>query len=505
MKTANESAQGPIATTTLGRVRGSWVTEEVMRFTHIPYARPPVGELRFKPTVPAEPWQGVRDATTHGPSCIQPIDEVEENSLLEQSEDCLWLCVWTRGLDDAKRPVMVFIHGGGYIGGGAGADGYDGTQFAQRGDVVLVSIQYRLGLTGWLDLEPLGGEAYRHSKNAGQFDQLEALKWIKANCANFGGNPENITIFGESAGGASVLSLMVLPSAKGLFNKVIAQSGTFDYHRTRERCDRTTRRFTDVANVSSIAEVQAMNETQLFDVVTELSAEATFWDDWQFGPVYDGEILPVDPYQYIGGGNTSDVRVMHGATSDEYHYWLLYLPELMRRHPREKLGAFIVDILGITDEQLDQLYQLESRLYPERSESDRYIDLTSWMFFRYPHSRLSECQGQHAPVWQYLFRWVNPNAEELGAHHGIEVDFVFHLPEAFEGTEAPIRMMDQIQDAWISFARNGDPNHESLPHWPAYDPSTRPSMVFDRDIGVEHDVDRQMCLAFEALGLRYGF
>jgi para-nitrobenzyl esterase len=504
MEHTNSDARGLIATTTLGKIRGTQVTKDVMRFSHIPYAKPPVGELRFKPTVPAQPWSGVRDGTTHGPSCIQPIDEVEENSLLEQSEDCLWLCIWTRGLDSERRPVMVYIHGGGYIGGGAGAGGYDGTKFAARGDVVLVSIQYRLGLTGWLDLESLGGEAYRHSKNAGQFDQLEALKWIKANCANFGGDPENITIFGESAGGASVLSLMVMPAAKGLFNKVIAQSGTFDYHRTTERCEKTTRRFMEIAKVSSIEEVQVMSKAQLFDMVTALYAEATFWGDWLFGPVYDGETLPEDPYEYIRAGNTSKFRVMHGATANEYHYWLLYFPELMRRHPRRELGTYIKDILDITSEQLDQLYELETRLYPERTESDRYIDLASWMFFRYPHFRLSEAQSQHAPVWQYLFRWVNPNAKE-GASHGIEVDFVFHHPESFEGGEPPIQLMDQIQDAWIAFARNGDPNHENLLHWPAYDQSTRPSVVFDKDIGVEQKVDHEMCLAFEALGIRYGF
>jgi para-nitrobenzyl esterase len=496
-----------IASTTCGKVQGKKVSQEVLRFSHIPYARAPLGEFRFMPPAAMKPWEGVRDGREHGPSSIQALDEVEANSLRAQSEDCLWLSIWTQGLDAGKRPVMVFIHGGGFIGGGAGADIYDGSIFAERGDVVLVSIQYRVGIAGWLDLEALGGDAYKHSKNHGLLDQLEALRWIHDNIANFGGDPNNVTIFGESAGSSSVLSLMVMPAAKGLFHQVIGQSCTFDYHCTAERCLETTTRFLTTAGVSSIEQVLAMNESQIRDVMTAMGEATTYWSDWLFGPVYDGDVLPKDPYAYIRAGNTADIPVIHGTTSDEYRLWLLYFGEEMRKHPRQELGMFAKDILGITESQLDRLIQMQTELHPDRSEFDQYIDIVNWMYFRYPHSRLSAIQSPHAPVWQYLFTWANPNLPDLGAYHGVEMDFVFHLSgaESFSGLEPPVQLMDRVQDAWIHFARSGDPNHENLPRWPQYDASNKPTMIFAEDAGSTDNIDEEMRLAFEALGASYGF
>ncbi len=509
----NNKYHNPVVTTTSGRVRGRRVSDRVMRFTHIPYARAPLGEFRFLAPGSAVKWEGVRDGTEHGPSCIQPYDEVEANSLLEQSEDCLWLSIWTQGLDDRKRPVMVFIHGGGFIGGGAGADFYDGTQFSERGDVVLVSIQYRVGITGWLDLEELGGEAYRNSKNNGLLDQLEALRWINANISNFGGDPDNITIFGESAGSSSVLTLMVMPAAKGLFQKVIGQSCTFDYHRTAERCRNTTRKFLQITNISRIDKVLELKSSQIVDVLTRMSEESPYPSDWLFGPIFDGDILPNDPYAYIREGNTADIPVMHGTTADEYQLWLLYSGDQIRKDPRKELGRFVQEIVRITDDQLDRLVEIQKSLYPQRSEIEQYLDITSWMFFRYPHSRLSAVQSPQAPVWQYLFTWKSPNHTDLGAYHGIEMDFVFHHPAGrqirdtsiFKGIDPPIQLIDQVQDAWLAFARNGDPNHKGLPHWPRYQDTDRPTMIFGENCGAKDNINPEMLEGFEAFGTNYGF
>ena len=512
-KENNNEVEYPVVTTTSGRVQGRRVTDRVMRFTHIPYARAPLGEFRFLAPGPAVKWEGVRNGREHGPSCIQAIDEVEANSLLEQSEDCLWLSIWTQGLDVQKRPVMVFIHGGGFIGGGAGADIYDGTQFSDRGDVVLVSIQYRVGITGWLDLEDLGGELYRNSKNNGLLDQLEALRWINENISNFGGDSNNITIFGESAGSSSVLSLMVMPAAKGLFQKVIGQSCTFDYHRTAERCRNTTKKFLEITNISSIDEVLALKSSQIVEVMTRMFDESTFLADWLFGPVFDGELLPIDPYAYIREGNTADIPVMHGTTADEYQLWLLYFGDQIRNEPRKELGGFVKEVVSITADQLDRLIEIQTSLYPDRSESEKYLDITSWMFFRYPHSRLSAVQSPHAPVWQYLFNWKSPNHPDLGAFHGIEIDFVFHHhagqqiwgTEIFKGINPPTQLIDQVHDAWLSFARNSDPNHKGLPHWPRYRDADKPTMIFGENSGVKDNIDPEMLEGFEALGINYGF
>ena len=198
--------------TSHGQIKGKKITENVLRFTGIPFAKPPVGELRFKAPVEPVPMTDTKECTEFGPASIQPLDDVETASAGPQSEDCLSLNIWTQGLDDnKKRPVMVWIHGGGFFTGGANDPIYDGTQLAERGDVVLVSIQYRLGALGFLYLDELGGETFSNSKNNGMLDQVAALKWIKNNIQNFGGDPDNVTIFGESAGGASVSLLMVMP------------------------------------------------------------------------------------------------------------------------------------------------------------------------------------------------------------------------------------------------------------------------------------------------------
>ncbi len=225
-----------IANTNGGQIRGLKIKGNVLRFTGIPYAKQPVGALRFKAPVDPEPWIEIKDTTEFGPVSIQPYDEGEAVSKGSQSEDCLLLNIWTQGLDDnKKRPVMVWIHGGGFFTGSTTGPLYNGTFFAERGDVVLVSIQYRLGALGWLYLDELGGKEFRYSKNNGLLDQVAALKWVKNNIKNFGGDSDNITIFGESVGGTSVATLMVTPAAKGLFNKAIVQSGTFHHCRTQKK------------------------------------------------------------------------------------------------------------------------------------------------------------------------------------------------------------------------------------------------------------------------------
>lgn len=480
-----------IANTHCGKIEGIKVKENVLRFTRIPYAKPPVGELRFKAPVEPEPWTEIKDTTEFGPASIQPYDEVETASHGPQSEDCLLLNIWTQGLDDRKkRPVMVWIHGGGFFTGGTNDPKYNGTYFAERGDVVLVSIQYRLGALGWLCLDELGGKEFRHSKNNGLLDQIAALKWVKDNIENFGGDPDNITIFGESAGGSSVTTLMVMPAAKGLFSKVIAQSGTFNYSRTRERGRRYTKKFIGACGVDDLNGLMNLSEEKIRSAMAEISEEATFMSDWMFGPVFDGDLLPENPFAYIAKGNTSDILLMHGSTKEEYHYWLYYLPELMRDTPREAMLDLYKDGFGLSDDQIDQLYQSLKEYYPHKSKSDKYIDIATWGFFRYPHSRLSEAQSQHGPVWEYLFEWSSPIDPEKGACHGIELPFVFYMEEdEVFGGNPPITMLEQVQNAWISFARNGDPNHSDLPVWPQYNKKDTPKMVFNVNPRVENDPD----------------
>ena len=481
-----------IANTNCGKIRGLKVKENVFRFTGIPYAKPPVGALRFKAPVDPEPWTGIKDTTEFGPVSIQPYDEGEAVSMGPQSENCLLLNIWTQGLDDNKnRPVMVWIHGGGFFTGGTNDPWYDGTLFAERGDVVLVSIQYRLGALGWLYLDELGEKEFSSSKNNGLLDQVAALKWVKNNIENFGGDPDNITIFGESVGSSSVSVLMVTPAAKGLFNKVIAQSGTFHHSRTHKKRGPHYRKvFMDACGVDDINGLMNLSEEQIRSAMYEVTEEATFMADRMFMPTFDGDVLPEDPYDYIAEGNTSEILLMHGSNKEEYHYWLNYYRESMRNTPREAMMGLYKHVFRLSDDQIDELYQCLTDYYPHKSESDKYIDIATWGHFRSTHARLSAAQSQHSPTWEYLFEWSSPINPEMGAYHAIELPFVFYIKEEeMFGGDPPITLIEQVQNAWIGFSRNGDPNHSGLPEWPQYNEKEKPKMVFNVNPRVENDPD----------------
>ena len=488
-----------VAETTSGPVAGVRVAPGAVRFAGIPYARAPVGGLRFLPPQPPEPWREVRDARGFGPSAIQPLDAHEPASLVAQAEDCLRVNVWTPGVDAARRPVMVFIHGGGYYGGGTHDASYDGARFAERGDVVLVTIQYRLGALGWLDLESLGGAAYRQSKNAGLLDQRLALAWVRDNVARFGGDSGNVTIFGESAGSSSVTTLLLLPEARGLFHKVIAQSCTFEYRSSTPRARQTAREFLARAGVSDLEGLVALSADAVREATDALTREAELGSDWLFGPVFDGELLPEDPYASIAAGSTRGIRLLHGTTADEYHYWLLYFRERMQQQPRESLGRLLTQEIGVPAAALPALLELLEELDPGGAEFERYVRAATLEFFRWPHARLAEAQSRHAPTWLYRFDWSNPAAPELGAYHGLELPFVFHNLSDEGLVDVPEALGDRMQDAWVAFARHGDPNHPGLPHWPAFDPERSELLIFDASPRLAPDPERALRARWDAI------
>ncbi len=488
-----------VVETTGGRVAGLRVAPGAMRFAGIPYARAPVGALRFQPPQPPEPWRDVRDARAFGPSAIQPLDAHEPASLVVQGEDCLRVNVWTPGLDAARRPVLLFIHGGGYFGGGTDDATYDGARFAERGDVVLVTIQYRLGALGWLDLESLGGAAYRQSKNVGLLDQQFALRWVRDNVARFGGDPGNVTIFGESAGGSSVTTLLVLPAARGLFHKVIAQSGTFEYRRSAERARQTTRDFLARAGVRDLDGLVALSPDAVREATDALAQEAELRADWLFGPVFDGELLPEDPYASIAAGGTRGVPLLHGTTADEYHYWLLYFRDLMQRQPRASLGRLLTEAIGVPEAALPALLELLEEFEPASAEFERYVRAATLEYFRWPHARLAQAQGRHAPTWLYRFAWSNPACPELGAYHGLELPFVFHNLSGQGLVDAPEALGDRMQDSWIAFARHGDPNHPGIPRWPAFDAERSELLIFEASPRLAPDPERELRARWDAL------
>jgi len=233
-----------------------------------------------------------------------------------------------------------------------------------------------------------------------------------------------------------------------------------------------------------------LSEEQIRSATYEVTEAATFMADRMFMPVFDGDVLPEDPYDYIAEGNTSDILLMHGSTKDEYHYWLKYYEESMRNTPREAMLGLYKHVYRLTDAEIDELYEYHSDYDPEKSESDNYIDMATWGHFRSTHARLSASQSQHSPTWEYLFEWSSPVDPEMGSYHAIEIPFVFYIKDKeIFGDNPPIALIEQVQNAWINFARNGDPNHSDLPVWPQYNEKEKPKMVFNVKPGVENDPD----------------
>lgn len=300
--------------TSTGVVAGVVKDEDLSIFKGIPYGKPAKGTLRFAPPQGVDPWKGVFHATRFGSSCPQLPDPGEAASKLPQDEDCLTVNIWTPHADSSKRPVIVYLHGGAFNYGGSADPAYDGSAFVKRGNIVFASINYRVGAFGFLNLVDFGPD-FTDSVNLGLQDQVLGLKWIKENIAHFGGDPDNITIMGESAGSVSVSILMTLPQARGLFHKAIAESGVGVNLRTKEQSAREARVFMEVAGVRDAAGLRALPVADILKAVKRAQIS--------FVPVQDGTIIPIDPLAAIGAGSASGIPLLTGTNKDEFRYWIM--------------------------------------------------------------------------------------------------------------------------------------------------------------------------------------
>jgi para-nitrobenzyl esterase len=491
----------PVVVTAQGSLAGTSEGAGVVAFRGIPYAKPPVGALRFKPPRPAIPWSGIRDATRFGPVEPQPPDDYETASQCPQSEDCLTLNVWTPSVETGGRPVMVWIHGGGWMYGSSRDEWYDGAALAKRGDVVVVSINYRLGVFGFLYLGKVAGEQYAQSGNLGLLDQVAALNWVKQNIAAFGGDPGNVTIFGESAGSMSVSTLMTVPAAKGLFHRVIAESGALNTVRTTRYADKVTRRFMDELGATGIEDLTSYTTDQLLKAecaLTSLNVET----DTLFGPVVDGSVLTEPPLRAIEKGAARDIELMTGTNLDEIRYWSLYIPGLVAL-PIKVVLPLAPTLQAAMGDRVDSIVgSYRSRRIGVREGSISMAIATDVMF-RIPQIRFAEAQSKQNPrTWMYLFKWPSESNYELRSCHAIEIPFVFgnlHAPLVDEilSPSPPVKLSEMMQDTWIAFAKTGNPANGSIPRWPAYDGKTRATMVLDVRPAVENDPYRADRLVWE--------
>lgn len=491
-----------LAQTTHGKVQGFEDETGLKVFLGIPYAKPPVGNCRFAPPEDAHKWDGVRPAIEFSLSCPQIRDEFEAASLLRQSEDCLSLNIWTPGIDDKKRPVIIFIHGGGFTNGGSSDPLYNGRHISRRGDLVYVSINYRVGALGFLFLDDYGNEFAGTGNNAIR-DQLMAIKWIKNNIVNFGGDPDHMTVMGESAGSVCSLVLMGLPQAKGLFSKVIAESGALTLVRSRAQAKKCTSDFMKFAGVRDVAGLRSLTAEQIIEATERHTGSAWCQADLLYTPVIDMEVIPEDPLDAIVKGAASGITLLTGTTLDEYRYWINY-SWMLKHVPLRLMLRLATDVRKKIQGHEEEVFDFYDKTFPEAGMADNTFEFATDMMFFIPHIQIAGAQSKHAKVYMYRFDWKSQAKEYLGACHVIEIPFIlktFDSPKRYQivGLNPPLLLSDAIQDAWIAFARSGDPNIKNLPGWPSYDEKARATMIFNTESRVEQDPEKNTRLFFQGI------
>ena len=487
-----------IVTTTAGDVEG--LTENGLHvFRGIPYAKPPVGDLRLRGPVDAEPWTGVRRAHEFGAWAPQadPVTTLTGQMPGRRDEDCLSLNVWTPGTD-GTRPVMVWIHGGGFINGSGASALYDGSRLATRGDVVVVTVNYRLGVLGFLAHRELADDACGGAAgNWGLLDQVAALRWVRDNVTAFGGDPGNVTIFGESAGGMSVADLLVMPSARGLFRRAIVQSGPPNAT-TIERAEAVAAKLVAELGVASVAALREVPTDAILDAQATIVAERRA-AGLPLVPVVDGVSVPTPPLQALAGGAANGVDVMIGTNRDEAKMFMVADPA--NREPdegvlRRRIEAIFRanDVEASPDDVIDGYRSARAARGEPVDPRELWSAIETDRMFRIGSVRAADAvTAAGSRTHMYLFTWESPAMRgALGACHALEIPFVFGTlanpgMDKFAGSgPAADRLSEQMMDAWLAFARTGDPNHDGAAvAWPTYDSSRRATMVFGADVRVE--------------------
>lgn len=496
-----------LADTEYGTVAG-YLTDGINIFKGIPYAK----AERFMAPVAPDKWEGVRSSRAYGPTCPQGkrmgwySDEQAfafdwDDGFAD--ENCQRLNIWTPGINDGKkRPVMVWLHGGGYAAGsGQELPSYDGTNLAKKGDVVVVTLNHRLNVLGFLDLSAYG-EKYTQSGNAGLLDIVAALEWIKSNIGNFGGDENNVTIFGQSGGGGKVSTLLATPSAKGLFHKAIVQSGsmlrTMDQKYSRRIAsslmDELGLNASQIGMLDSIPyeKLLAAGEAAIAKVKAQAEKEggnASFIFGW--APVVDGDVLPTQPFDSGAPDQSKDVPVMIGTTLHEFTASTYFPP--LRTMPENMIVEQLKKKYG---DRTDEFLAAFRNAYPDYQPKD-LLDVD--FIFRpsaVEQAKLKSAQ-QGAPVYMYMFAWESPVMDGiLRSTHCMDIPFVFdnavrHATMTGGGVRAQA-LADKMSSAWLSFAKTGDPNVEGLPQWDAYTADNGATMFFDDNCTVKNNHDKEL-------------
>jgi para-nitrobenzyl esterase len=494
---ASAQNESVVADTQYGKVKGLRSHDSCV-FKGIPYARV---TKRLTAAVPPEAWTGIQDALEYGPRAWQV-----GAATSAMSESCQMLNVWTPALDNHKRPVMVWLHGGGFMNGSANTDLYDGTDLNREGDVVVVTLNHRLGAFGYLHLgEAPGktiGDEYAASGGVGMLDLVAALQWVRDNIKHFGGDSNNVTIFGESGGGGKVLALMAMPAAKGLFHRAIVQSGAL--LRTaisREEGFKTTQAILAQLNLApdQIQQLLDIPAEQLLKAQAAVLAKAGTPGSGgssaqrPFSPTIDGHVLLQQPFDPAAPMESVSVPLIIGTNKEETRFFFVATPALYALESNE-LQARLQPMLGDNTEKILNLYR---KTRPTASATDLFFAISTAQMYWYTSTRVAERKAQQrgAPVYMYQFAYEgsqtagNPPVA-IKAGHSMEIPFAFAHPRPNRASEIPTverTLAKQISQAWIAFARTGNPNNTNLPKWLTYSAKQRATMVFDATSKVVND------------------
>jgi para-nitrobenzyl esterase len=486
-----------IVSTTTGDVRG-FVQDGLNVYLGIPYAKAPSGARRFKAPITQPKWNGVLNAYEFGAVCPQVYDPIELDNPKEKLhvQDCLTLNVWSPPDSNDKKAVMVFIHGGGFVEGSSKSRLYHGDYIAKNGDVIFVSLNYRLGLLGYLDFSVIGGPEYTDSANNGLRDQLMALQWVQDNIAGFGGDPQNVTVFGESAGGASVTALLGIDNPQHYFKRVIIMSGS-PLHTTDESTSiaKLIRDQTGITSPLLWKYSPTIGITYIQDQVSQ--AVGSPLSDLLFAPTYgENNIMKRSPLEAAQQGNTKGIDLMIGTMGNELSYWSFYDTETDHVCEQTVTDNLVTSIGPAQASRIKELYDLYKQ-NPERSgysEGEIILTIEDDYVFRVPAIQLADAQSKNANT--YVYRVDYPvNLPEYPCQnnrspHGSELPFVFGKINESSGTDfigitrdeqdtaVRERLVNQMMSAWVNFAKTGDPNGGALPTWPMFNVDLQPTMRF---------------------------